>query len=272
MASQKSFCIVTGASRGIGRAIAINFARSFSAESRIVVTGRTAEALNETKQMIQAAAPGVHCTVVIADHSDEGGMSNTLSEVTKDVNPEEFQRCFLINNAASLGDVSRYARQLDASDLSRLQKVCMLNVTSVLLLTSHFLKTFPRRDGLSRTIVSLSSLSALVPFASCSVYCMTQAARLMLFKTIALEEPDVRVLSYNPGPVDTAMFKDMQTNSASAECRKMLEVTESEQKLLQPDQTASRLLSILEKDAFESGAHVSYNDDLAETVGNLRKK
>ncbi|XP_789849.2 sepiapterin reductase [Strongylocentrotus purpuratus] len=270
--SLKSFCIVTGASRGIGRAIAIALSSKFSAESHIVLTGRSVDALNETQRMVQAAAPGVQCKVVIADHSDEGNISSTLSEITKDVSPDEFQRFLLIHNAASMWDVSRYAGQSTTSDLRSLQDFCMLNITSALLLTSHYLKTFPQRNGASRTIVNISSLAALVPFPGCSVYCMGKAARHMLFRTIALEEPDVRVLNYDPGAVDTAMFRDNATNNASVDVRQMLERLENDQQLLKPDQTAAMLLSILEKDAFESGAHLSYSDDLAKTVDDFDKK
>lgn len=48
-------------------------------------------------------------------------------------------------------------------------------------------------------VVNISSLCALKPFKSWTLYCTGKAARDMMFKVLAVEEPDVRVLNYAPG-------------------------------------------------------------------------
>lgn len=73
------------------------------------------------------------------------------------------------------------------------------NVSSCLCLTARLLGAFPRRPALRRTVVNVSSLCALQPFVSWVLYCSGKAARDMMFRVLAEEEPDVRVLSYSPG-------------------------------------------------------------------------
>lgn len=98
---------------------------------------------------------------------------------------------------ASLGDVSRYTRSF--TNMAEVDSYLSLNVSSSLCLTASVLQAFPQRPGLKRTVVNISSLCALQPFSSWVLYCTGKAARDMMFKVLAEEEPDVRVLSYAPG-------------------------------------------------------------------------
>ena len=50
-----------------------------------------------------------------------------------------------------------------------------------------------------------------------------KAARDMLFRTMALEEPDLRVLNYAPGPLDTDMQLTARTVTGDKELKKMFE-------------------------------------------------
>lgn len=74
-----------------------------------------------------------------------------------------------------------------------------LNVSSALSLTAGLLQVFPRRQGLRRSVVNVSSLCALQPLPSWVLYCTGKAARDMMFRVLAEEEPDLRVLNYSPG-------------------------------------------------------------------------
>ena len=54
-------------------------------------------------------------------------------------------------------------------------------------------------------IIHVSSLCALEPFKSWGLYCTGKAGRDMFFRVLAAEYPNIRVLSYAPGPLDTNM-------------------------------------------------------------------
>lgn len=74
-----------------------------------------------------------------------------------------------------------------------------MNVSSVLCLTAGILQVFAAHVGLRRCIVNVSSLCALEPFPSWVLYCTGKAARDMMFRVLAKEEPELRVLNYAPG-------------------------------------------------------------------------
>lgn len=74
-----------------------------------------------------------------------------------------------------------------------------LNVSSCLCLTASVLQAFPQRAGVQRTVVNVSSLCAQQPFSSWVLYCTGKAARDMMFRVLAAEEPELRVLNYAPG-------------------------------------------------------------------------
>lgn len=88
---------------------------------------------------------------------------------------------------------------VDLADSTEMNNYWALNLTSMLCLTSGILKAFPDSPGLSRTVVNISSLCALQPFKGWTLYCAGKAARNMMFRVLAAEEPTVRVLSYAPG-------------------------------------------------------------------------
>lgn len=82
-----------------------------------------------------------------------------------------------------------------------------LNVSGVLSLTAGILQAFPPAVGLRRTVVNISSLCALKPFPSWVLYCTGKAARDMMFRVLAEEEPDLRVLSYAHAAAGTLFFR-----------------------------------------------------------------
>lgn len=98
---------------------------------------------------------------------------------------------------ASLGDVSRYVKSF--TNMAEVDSYLSLNVSSALCLTASVLQAFPQRPGLRRTVINVSSLCAQQPFPSWVLYCTGKAARAMMFRVLAEEEPDLRVLNYSPG-------------------------------------------------------------------------
>lgn len=85
------------------------------------------------------------------------------------------------------------------TDFDEVNSYLSLNVSSALALTAGVLQAFPSRLGLRRTVVNISSLFALQALQSWVLYCTAKAAREMMFRVLAKEEPNVKVLSYSPG-------------------------------------------------------------------------
>lgn len=83
--------------------------------------------------------------------------------------------------------------------MSEVDAYLSFNVSSALCLTTGVLQAVPQSHGQRRTVVNISSLCALEPFPSWVLYCTGKAAREMMFRVLAKEEPDLRVLNYAPG-------------------------------------------------------------------------
>nr|XP_031532353.1 sepiapterin reductase [Vicugna pacos] len=164
-----------------------------------------------------------------------------------------------INKPATLGDVSKGF--VDLADSAEVNNYWALNLTSMLCLTSSILKAFPKSPGLSRTVVNISSLCALQPFKGWALYCAGKAARDMLFQVLAAEDPSVRVLSYAPGPLDTDMQQLARETSVDPDLREKLQELKTKGKLVDCRVSAQKLLSLLQKDEFKSGAHVDFYDE-----------
>ncbi|CAJ1071050.1 sepiapterin reductase-like [Xyrichtys novacula] len=119
------------------------------------------------------------------------------------------------SEAASLGDISRFTK--DFTTMADVDSYLSFNFSSCLCLTAGILQKFPQRPGLKRTVVNVSSKCAVQPCSSWVLYCSGKAARHMMFKVLAQEEPDLRVLNYSPGPMDTAMLEEGRLRTVEVE-------------------------------------------------------
>ena len=111
------------------------------------------------------------------------------------------------------------------------------------------------------TIVNISSLVAVSDdFDGMGIYSMGKAARDKYHTLMAREEPHefnrLRILNYAPGPLETSMTKNIRESSGLDSSLK----SEFEKPLLDPRDSARRLVKLLASDNFENGAHVDYYD------------
>ncbi|CAN7996830.1 unnamed protein product [Ixodes hexagonus] len=253
---KKFLIFVTGGSAGIGRAIAIGFAKHVVQGSLIVITGRSTAGLQETKRLIDALGLKVNVLAETCDHSRAtfSDYRELIRRVSAQVeNPE---RVVLVHNAGTTGDSSKYAASFD--DERVIDDYYRLNLTSVMTLTAAFLQHYGSDSKPSRTIVNITSLAGIKEFAGLALYCTGKAAREMYMKVVAVENPSVSVLNYSPGPVDTAMFAQLKTGTK--ECAALHESSIKEGRLLTPEKTTARLIGLLKDQNFKSGDHVDYYD------------
>ncbi|CAH7129796.1 sepiapterin reductase [Phodopus roborovskii] len=254
----RTVCVLTGASRGFGRALAPLLARLLSPGSVLLLSARCDLALLQLEEELGEQHPGLRVVRAATDLGTETGVRQLLHTVRELPRPEGLQRLLLINNAGSLGDISKGF--LNVNDPAEVNNYWALNLTSMLCLTSGTLKAFSDSPGLSKTVVNISSLCALQPFKGWGLYCAGKAARDMLCRVLAAEEPSVRVLSYAPGPLDTDMQQLARETSKDPELRNRLQELKSKGELVDCGTSAQKLLNLLQEDAFQSGAHVDFYD------------
>ncbi|XP_027761417.1 sepiapterin reductase-like [Empidonax traillii] len=258
-------CVVTGASRGFGRSLARLLAPRLGPGSLLVLLARSAEPLAELAAELRGTGgtggtgdTGLRVLSLAADLGCEDGLRKATAALREVLPAEPFGRLILVNNAGSLGDISKSF--LDLTDPDEINAYLAFNVTSALCLTSTALQAFGKRPGCRRSVVNISSLCALKPFRSWALYCSGKAAREMMFQVLALEEPDVRVLSYAPGPLDTDIQLLARTETGDLEMRRFFQSLQESSKLIDCTVSAQKLVKLLEEDTFQSGAHVDFYD------------
>ncbi|NXL50494.1 SPRE reductase, partial [Podilymbus podiceps] len=239
-------CLVTGASRGFGRGLARLLAPRLGEGSVLLLLARSAAPLAELAAELRDTGTGLRVECVAADLGCEQGLRRAAAAL-REVLP-----------AGSLGDISKSF--LDLTDPAEINNYFAFNVTSALCLTSAALQAFGRRPGSSRTVVNISSLCAVKPFKNWALYCSGKASRDMMFQVLALEEPDVRVLNYAPGPLDTDMQLLARTMTGDPEMRQYFQSLQESGQLIDCTVSAQKLLNLLEEDTFPSGAHVDFYD------------
>jgi len=149
MQSSNGTLIVTGASRGIGAAVArLAGARGYRVAVNYVRDRRAAEAVVE-----HIAAAGGRAAAIEADVSNEAGVIALFTTAERELGPIGA----LVNNAGTIGGGTR----VDALEAEVLERVLALNVTGTLLCAREAIRRMSTRHGGSGgAIVNLSSLAA----------------------------------------------------------------------------------------------------------------
>eukprot|EP01137_Pigoraptor_chileana_P036556 Opistho-2@32374 len=254
-------CIITGASRGFGRSFATLYASSVPSCCFILLS-RDSDGLNETKRRVcDAANSAIEVATIQADLGDIDSLPSRLDAVfAKDslFYSQSWSLITLVNNAATTGNLSAHVK--DYSDVAEIRNYMDTNVTSVVALTSRFVRECRARSPC--TIVNVSSLMAVMPFAGWGLYCTGKAARDMLHSVVSVEEKQhaVKVLNYAPGPLDTDMQRLARETLVDEEQRRAFEAMHNEGRLLTADESASVLVRLLVEGSFESGKHIDYYD------------
>jgi len=182
--------LVTGASSGIGRAIA----KALGAEgAHVVAAGRRAPRLEETAKAVRAA--GGEAAVVTGDVRDEATCRSWVeTAVTK------FGRLDgLVNAAGVIG--SGGLLETSAEEWDRMMST---NLRSIFLLTRLAAPELAARKG---SVVNISSVAGLRPYAGIIAYCVGKAGVDMFTRCAALDlaPQGVRVNAVNPGVVVTEL-------------------------------------------------------------------
>ncbi|KAH8366606.1 hypothetical protein KR084_006462, partial [Drosophila pseudotakahashii] len=189
MSLSNKVAIVTGASSGIGAAIAQVLARE---GATLALVGRNVANLEATKKNLKA---GTQAEIVVADVTKDADaiVKQTLAKFGRiDV---------LVNNAGILGKGG-----LIDLDIAEFDSVLNTNLRGVILLTKAVLPHLLKTKG---AVVNVSSCAGIRPFAGALSYGVSKAALDHFTKIVALEmaPQGVRVNSVNPGFVVTNIHR-----------------------------------------------------------------
>jgi 3-oxoacyl-[acyl-carrier protein] reductase len=197
--------LVTGAGKGIGRAVAHALLRAGAAVGLIA---RTAEDLDRVAAELRATRPDARVATAAADVGDRPGVERAIDAVRTELGAIDL----LVNNAgvASFGTVL----EMEPEEWERIHRI---NVLGTLHVTRAVLPDMiANRRG---DIVNVASTAAEKGAATTAAYAASKAAMLRLTESLAAEvrKHDVRVTALLPSTVDTELASSLGLKIGPAE-------------------------------------------------------
>lgn len=205
----KHLTILTGASRGMGLALAQQL---LGPDTLLLCLSRSSPAGLDQ----QATAQGADLLQWHADLGEPAPVAQRLRAWLQSLAPDLLASATLIHNAGVIPALTPL-REGDATDLARALRV---GLEAPMLLTSAFLGTTQGWEQVPRKVLNISSGLGRRAMASSSAYCAAKAGLDHFTRCLALEEAQsphgAKVCSLAPGVIDTAMQLQLRSADTAA--------------------------------------------------------
>jgi NAD(P)-dependent dehydrogenase (short-subunit alcohol dehydrogenase family) len=193
--------LVTGASRGIGEAIAKLLA---SAGAHVIVSSRKLEGCQEVANEISAAggsAEALPCHI---------GEIEQIESCFKQITEKHGKLDILVNNAAT----NPYFGHVLDTDLGAFQKTCDVNIRGYFFMSTAAGKLMKKTGG--GNIINVASVNGVIPGDFQGIYSITKSAVIAMTKAFAKEcaPLGIRVNALLPGLTDTKFASALTSNDA----------------------------------------------------------
>jgi len=206
--------VITGASSGIGEALALQFA---SLGSNLVLAARRIDRLEALVHKCKTTN-GVDAIAVQADVTKESDCQNLIDEALR-----KFGRIDVLLLNAGRGSGLLF----NETNLQQCREIIEVNYYGYMYPTFFALPHLRKTKG---TIIAISSLAALVPSPKRTTYSASKAAVNGFFRCLRTEEPDIQVTIINAGFVATEIFEKSQTpRKLSGDISKYMTAAEASQ-------------------------------------------
>src|ERR671911_2772199 len=202
----KKVALVTGSSKGIGKAIAMAFARS-NDYLGIVINSRNIEDAQKTSEEIEASFD-CGSIPIEADISKERDCIRLIEETVK-----HFDRIdILVNNAGIQKEL-----EFTKTSIDDWYKIIGVDLTGPFVCSREAVKQMRKQENpKGGCIVNISSVHQTIPKPHYIPYATSKAGIEMMTKTMALElaQDNIRVNVVAPGAIETDMNEEIQEDKA----------------------------------------------------------
>jgi NAD(P)-dependent dehydrogenase (short-subunit alcohol dehydrogenase family) len=235
--------IITGASRGLGRALAVQLS---SAEHSLLTIARHPDPTLGT----EAAARGATIEQWALDVAHDGGVAARLETWLHPKDGQRYSSATLINNAGLLGTVG----PVEHMGSDELAAVLRVNLEAPMALTGAFLRA-TAAWSCPRKVLNVSSGAGRNPIAGWAAYCASKAGLDHFSRVTALDEArkanGARIVSLAPGVIDTAMQSQLRASDEAGfpDKQRFLDLHANAQ-LATPDGAAQKIAAFLARPDF----------------------
>lgn len=250
--SEQQTLIVTGASSGLGAAVARIAA---SKGLNVVLMARSTDALIAVANEIEAAGGAV--LAVVGDVSQKADCQRVVQAAVDRFGGVDA----LVNNAGLIEPMAR----LQDVEVEAWERLMAVNVTGAMLMIQAALPYLRAAKG---RVVNISSGAGARPRTGWGAYSVSKAALNMLTAMLAEEEPEVTVLAVRPGVIDTAMQTQIRdagaANMLPEQHAHFVRLYESGD-MMPPERPAQAIVALaLYAPRSVDGEYLSWDDDVAQ--------
>ena len=198
---EEKVAVITGGGRGIGEAIAIEFATN---GAKVAISSRTLSELKETKEKIEKI--GGECLVVQADITNLKDIKKMFEKTEKKFGKIDI----LVNNAGVLFDYGPFTEMKD----EHIDTTINVNIKGTIHCTKEVLP-YMKKNG-SGLVINISSVAGKHGFAELAVYCATKFGVIGFTESLAqeLEDEKIAVYAICPAATQTKMWEQISDKKA----------------------------------------------------------
>jgi benzil reductase ((S)-benzoin forming) len=243
--AKPSAYIVTGTTRGIGKALA----------EKIVDRGHLLFTISRAAESEEGRRCNYYC-----DLRNPRQVQDVMTRLLDGIPYATCGDGILINNAGVLAPIG----SLEGVALQGMDASMHVNLMAPTLLTALFIRASERFGG-RRRIIHISSGAALHPYAGWALYCAAKAALNMLTRCVALEQRNrprgVGICAVAPGVVATNMQAEiLRTRTADFPSRETFVRLAKAGEMWPPEKVARLILDLDEDGQFQSGGIYDLRD------------